>query len=62
MAQGLIVVLGTILIELSRALNFIRNWLGSSVMPVTRRGHQQLDPSSMESVIDRDTHPSELVF
>lgn len=44
------VVLGTILTELLRALNFIRGRLGPGVMGVTRRDHQQLDFSSMESV------------
>jgi len=54
MAQGLMVMLGTIVTELPRALSFLRGWLGPGVMPLTRRGHQQFHSSSMGSVMDQD--------
>lgn len=32
------------------------------MVAVTKRDQQQLDLSSMESVMDQDTHPSQFVF
>lgn len=59
MAQGHI---GHNLTELLKTLNFMRHWLGPGVVAVTRKDQQQLDLSSMESVMDQDTLPSQFVF
>lgn len=62
MAHGLMVVLGAILQELSRDLNFHYGLAGAGCDARDQKGSLAIGFSSMECMIDENTHPSEVFF